>query len=167
MYSIPHLQVAVANLRKQLEQLEKQLDDIPVSTTRPDRVRVSGGERVSIQDRWLLKRETIEDQREWLKLLLLEKQAALDLFASTLEQLRQEDNLAAELLELRYIKKFGSMEKIAEHLFCSRTHLYEVRKQAIKYFFLVLPWLFIKPKERQKTGHLNRTQQTRGCELYG
>lgn len=151
LYSIPHKQAAVANLRKQLEQLGRQLDDMPpISATQPDRVRVAGGEHVSTQDRWLLKRETIENQREWINFLLLEKQAELDLFTSQLERLRQEDSLAAEFVELRYIKKFGSMERIAEHLFCSRSHLYEVRKQAIKYFCDALPWLFVKPEEKQK-----------------
>jgi hypothetical protein len=151
LYSIPHKRAAVSNLKKQLEQLKQQLDDIPtVSTARPDWVRVAGGEQVSTQDRWLLKRETIEDQQKWINFLLLEKQAELDLFTSQLERLRQEDSLAAEFVELRYIKKFGSMERIAEHLFCSRSHLYEVRKQAIKYFFDALPWLFVKPEEKQK-----------------
>jgi len=104
LYSIPHKQAAVVNLRKQLEQLGRQLDDMPpISVTQPDRVRVAGGEHVSTQDRWLLKRETIENQREWINFLLLEKQAELDLFTSQLERLRQEDSLA--------------MERIAEHYF--------------------------------------------------
>ena len=94
LYSIPHKRAAVSNLKKQLEQLGRQLDDMPpISATQPDRVRVAGGEHVSTQDRWLLKRETIENQREWINFLLLEKQAELDLFTSQLERLRQEDSL--------------------------------------------------------------------------
>jgi hypothetical protein len=151
LYSIPHKRAAVSNLKKQLEQLKQQLDDIPpVSTARPDRVRVAGGEHVSTQDRWLLKRETIEDQQKWINFLLLEKQAELDLFTSQLEQLRQQDNLAAELVELRYVKRFGSIEGIAMHLFSSDSTMYRARRRAIRYFFNALPWLFVKPEERQK-----------------
>lgn len=147
LYSIPGLQVAISNLKQQLEQLEEQLAVMPTaSTARPDRVKVAGGEHDSIQDRWLNKQEAIEDKRNWLKLLLKEKQAELDLFTSQLEQLRKDDHLAADVVELRYIKKFGP-EKTAIEAFTSERSVYRARKRAVEYFFNALPWLFTRQGE--------------------
>lgn len=145
LYNIPRVQIAIENLRHELERLDTKRNSPPTWMSNPDAVPVMGGELDSRQARWVEFLEEYPVRRAELLATITEREQQLKCFKQVLDILQAEDSRLAQLVRKKYIEKMRPDRAVWENvLFVSKPTYYRMRIYVVQAFFDCLPGYFLR-----------------------
>lgn len=155
LYSMATTEQAIYNLELAIEDLRTKIENPPSyivsGVGNYSGMSYSGGEGGGSKEQsyteWL---EMCEGRMSFLEHHLDKHNRKLDLYRGTLEKLKQEPDwgyLAGEIINKKYYCRVKPDQAIyTMFLFCSRETFYRTHRRGIRYFFDVLPNVFLTQK---------------------
>lgn len=151
--SIPKTELAIYNLELAIKDLDEQIKSPPTHIISGignySGMFFDGGEEGHSKQQsytdWL---ETCENRMSFLQDHLKKKKRKMEQYYTTLEQIKQEPNwgyMGGEIIRKKYFDKVKPDVAIyTMFVFCSREEFYRAHKKSLKYFFDVLPDVFME-----------------------
>lgn len=143
LYSIPRMEIALDNLRRELGGLDTRAASAPVVLSNPTGIHVTGGNQDSLQDRWVEFLSDYQVRRKEIQERIMQYQEQLDSFNRVLEMLKNENSQLERLVKKKYIEKVKPDQIIWDTvLFVGKATFYRMRIYILGTFFECLPYKF-------------------------
>lgn len=145
LYSIPRIEIALHNLKMELERLETKRQSPPTWMSNPNAVPVAGGELDSRQQKWIEFLDEYEIRRNELLEQIRYREQQIECFNRVLDMLRAENGQYAQLVKAKYIEKVKPDSAIYDGiLVVSERTFYRMRAYVVKTFYECLPAQFLR-----------------------
>lgn len=156
LYSIPRIEIALENLKIELERLETRRQSTPTWMPNPNAVPVTGGQLDSRQQKWVEFLSEYDERKRELQEQIRYRENQIECFQLVMNMLRQENAQLVQLVRKKYIEKVQPDWVIWKRvLFVGKTKFYEMRQYAVQSFFECLPAQFLKKRTKGELKRVN------------
>lgn len=163
LYKIPRIEIALENLKLELQRLETKHQSPPTWVSNPNVVPVTGGNLDNWLEKWVEFEDEYDIRRNELLQQIQAREHQLACFNKVLDMLRAENSQLVQLVKAKYIDKIRPDSAIYNGiLFVSKNTFYKMRYYVVKAFYDCLPGQFgdFLVTKRGKFGDYSETKNS-------